>query len=127
MLCRNTVCVRGLGQSQQGSGDCLGCFVQRQVQQCSGEGSGEKTRRRCGRICAKPGQGEFGRRFGYALVRSQVSFNTVLENVLEALVQPGQVQQDLRIFIRGNRAKEFAALNSAAPFRKIWEEKTCGF
>ena len=66
MLCRNTVCVRGLGQSQQGSGDCLGCFVQRQVQQCSGEGSGEKTRRRCGRICAKPGQGEFGRRFGYA-------------------------------------------------------------
>ena len=34
--------MRGLGQSQQGSGDCLGCFVQRQVQQCSGEGSGEK-------------------------------------------------------------------------------------
>jgi len=87
----------------------------------------KKNRRRCGRICAKPGQGEFGRRFGYALVRSQVSFNTVLENVLEALVQPGQVQQDLRIFIRGNRPKEFAALNSAAPFRKIWEKKTCGF
>ena len=98
-----------------------------QVQQGSGEGSGEGV----GGFGAEPGQGTFSREgSGEGSGRLWCRARSVQQGSGEGLggfgAEPGQVQQVLRPFnlIHGKPAEVFPALGFAARFRKICKNKT---
>ena len=103
-----------------------------QVQQGSGEGAGEGSGRpSCRDRSVSEKVWEAVVRFREALVRSQVRFNRVPEQVPEK-VWEALVQSQVRLnkiwghLTHGNPAEVFPALGFAARFREICKIKRCG-